>query len=264
MNNPYLIEPPFSVSFSGGESSAFMLRNILDAYGGQLPSNSKVLFANTGLEHEKTYKFVNEVSTRWSVDVTWIEYDPENRFKVVTPDSARTNGEPFDELIEKKGFLPTPVSRMCTTNLKMRAMIHYLKSLGWDDWDSAIGLRADEPKRALGIKGDYASEHPVCPMYHAGHTLEDVEEYWSNQAFRLDIPRWMGNCCGCFLKSRGRLEMVGDAEPGQLEWWSKTEQRTGKTFRIDRPNYSQLLHQITIQGRLFEDDGSTIPCRCTD
>ena len=74
----------------------------------------------------------------------------------------------------------------------------------------------------------------------------------------------MGNCCGCFLKSRGRLEMVAEAEPDQLEWWARTEEKTGKRFRLDRPGYRQVMTQITIQGRLFDDDGSTIPCRCTD
>ena len=46
----YLIETPFVVSFSGGRTSAFMLRNILDAYGGSLPAQGHVVFANTGKE----------------------------------------------------------------------------------------------------------------------------------------------------------------------------------------------------------------------
>ena len=74
----------------------------------------------------------------------------------------------------------------------------------------------------------------------------------------------MGNCVGCFLKSRGRLEMVAEAEPHQLDWRAKAEEKMGKTFRIDRPSYTNLLTQVSIQGKLFEDDGSTIPCNCTE
>lgn len=264
MLNHYKIKTPFSVQFSGGESSAFMLKNILDAYDGFLPPDSRVLFANTGLEHPKTLEFVQRVEEEWNVPIRWIEYDLEHKFKVVQPETASRNGEPFDALLDKKGYVPTPVARVCTVNLKMRAMAAYLMSLGWDDWDAAIGLRADEPKRAQRIQPDNKRETPVCPMYQAGHTLDDVENFWRSQPWRLEIPRWMGNCCGCFLKSRGRIEMVGEEDPSLLEWWAKAEERIGKPFRIDRPNYRQLLTQITIQGRLYGDDGSTLPCSCTD
>lgn len=262
--NHYRLEPPFSVSFSGGESSAFMLRKILDAWGGRLPADGLVLFANTGLEHPKTLEFVQRVEKEWNVLIRWIEYDAEHRFKLVEPETASRNGEPFDALIGKKEYLPTPVARVCTVNLKMRAMAAYLMSLGWDDWDAAVGLRADEPKRAQRIKPDNSRETPVCPMYLSGHSLDDVEQFWSSHPWRLEIPRWMGNCCGCFLKSRGRIEMVAEEEPEQLHWWAKTEQETGKRFRLDRPGYASLLEQVTIQGRLFDDDGSTQSCRCTD
>ena len=264
MLNHYKIQTPFSVQFSGGESSAFMLRNILDAYDGALPSDGLVLFANTGLEHPKTLDFVQRVQEEWNVPIQWIEYDLEKKFRVVEPETASRNGEPFDALIDKREYPPTPVARICTVNLKMRAMAAYLMSLGWDDWDAAIGLRADEPKRAQRIKPDNSRETVVCPMYLAGHTLQDVETFWSSHPWRLEIPRWMGNCCGCFLKSRGRIEMVGNEDPSLLEWWAKAEERLGKPFRIDRPSYRQIITQLTIQGQLFEDDGSTLPCSCTD
>jgi len=52
--NPYKITGPAVVSFSGGATSGFMLKQILDSYSGVLPDNIVVCFANTGLEHEKT------------------------------------------------------------------------------------------------------------------------------------------------------------------------------------------------------------------
>ena len=36
MTNPYQIEPPALISFSGGRTSGYMLRQILDAYDGRL------------------------------------------------------------------------------------------------------------------------------------------------------------------------------------------------------------------------------------
>lgn len=267
MIDHYRLEPPFVVSFSGGETSAFMLRKILDAYGGQLPDDALVLFNNTGLEHEETLRFVQRVSEDWDVDVRWLEYRGPQAFEVVDFESASRAGEPFDLLINEKGYLPTPVARVCTSNLKMRTGIHYLRSLGWTDWDNAIGLRADEPRRATRIRSDYGSETPICPMYHAGDSLREVEAYWSAQPWRLGIPRYLGNCCGCFLKSRKRLETIGLDHPELLEWWARTEERVGSVFRLDRPTYRGLLTQLTIQGRLFGDDDpddDSIPCTCTE
>lgn len=37
MSDPFLIEGPAAISFSGGRTSALMLRRILDAHGGTLP-----------------------------------------------------------------------------------------------------------------------------------------------------------------------------------------------------------------------------------
>ena len=35
--------------------------------------------------------------------------------------------------------------------------------------------------------------------------------------------------------------------------------------RKDRPDYATILHQVTIQGRLFQEyDDDTIPCECTE
>jgi len=260
--NPYKIETPFVVSFSGGATSGFMLRRIMDAYGGELPEDSRVVFSNTGLEHEKTLEFVHEIESRWC-PVHWIEYDPETKYKVVNYETASRKGEPFSALIEKKQYLPNPVARICTVNLKIRASAAFIMDQGFDDWNNAIGLRYDEPRRVHRIKGDRKAETVICPMYHAGHTLIDVESWWNDQPFRLEIPRWMGNCVGCYLKSRGRIEMVAEHEPEQLDWWANEEAKMGKTFRKDR-SFKGIQLQVMNQGRLYEDDGTSIPCHCHD
>jgi len=262
MNNPYKIEPPFVVSFSGGATSGFMLRKIIDAWGGELPEDSRVVFANTGLEHSKTIDFVHEIEQRWC-PVTWVEYCPELKYKVVTYETASRKGEPFSQMIEKKKYLPNPVARICTVNLKIKATTAYLMDQDFDEWNNAIGLRKDEPHRVHRIKGDRGCESVCCPMYQAGDTLDDVENWWKLQEFRLDLPRHMGNCVGCYLKSRGRIEMVAEDEPHQLDWWVDQEKKTGNTFRKDR-TFRGIQLQVLQQGRLFDDDGSSIPCNCTD
>ena len=58
--NPYKIEGPALISFSGGRTSAYMLYQILQAHGGELPPNLYVTFANTGKEMPETLDFITE------------------------------------------------------------------------------------------------------------------------------------------------------------------------------------------------------------
>ena len=106
MINPYKIEEPALISFSGGRTSGFMLWNILKAFDGKLPEDIFVVFANTGKEAPETLDFVNDISNKWDVDIKWLELSihqerPIWRTKEVTYETASKNGEPFDMLIEK-------------------------------------------------------------------------------------------------------------------------------------------------------------------
>jgi 3'-phosphoadenosine 5'-phosphosulfate sulfotransferase (PAPS reductase)/FAD synthetase len=65
--NPFEITEPTCISFSGGRTSAYMLRRVLQAHGGKLPAEAVVCFANTGKEDEATLRFVQRVSDEWAV-----------------------------------------------------------------------------------------------------------------------------------------------------------------------------------------------------
>jgi predicted phosphoadenosine phosphosulfate sulfurtransferase len=56
---PYLIPGPACISFSGARTSGYMLRQIVDAYGGTLPDDVIVAFMNTG-KREETLRFVHD------------------------------------------------------------------------------------------------------------------------------------------------------------------------------------------------------------
>ena len=70
MNNPYKFNEPIHIAFSGGRSSAFMLKKIIDA---GLPNGSQVVFCNTGKEMEETLEFVRDCSINWNVPIVWLE-----------------------------------------------------------------------------------------------------------------------------------------------------------------------------------------------
>ena len=47
-NNPFLLETPGVINFSGGRTSAFMLYKTIEAHDGVLPEHCYVIFCNTG------------------------------------------------------------------------------------------------------------------------------------------------------------------------------------------------------------------------
>ena len=65
------------ISFSGGRTSAYMLRMLLDEHDGTLPDDWITIFTNTGKEKPETLDFVNQCSIRWNVPIVWLEYVPD-------------------------------------------------------------------------------------------------------------------------------------------------------------------------------------------
>jgi 3'-phosphoadenosine 5'-phosphosulfate sulfotransferase (PAPS reductase)/FAD synthetase len=275
--NPYKIDAPALVSFSGGRTSGFMLRQILDAHGGTLPEGMVVTFANTGKERSETLDFVHEVETRWAVPVTWLEYrysDGSHGYAVVDYATASRAGEPFDALIAVKQFLPNPVMRFCTTELKVRVMKKHMQSLGHEAWDVVLGLRADEPRRVANARksADRDRWTNVMPMAAAGHTLADVRGFWRTAPFDLKLEQHEGNCDLCFLKSAEKIAMILRERPDLAAWWIEKESgelvraksAANATFRSDRPRYANLLKIVQEQPVFEFGDGCLEECNCTD
>lgn len=228
MNAYELPKGKVQIAFSGGRTSAFMLHEILETNGG-IPENACVTFQNTGREMLETLDFVQEVSDRWSVDVKWLEYSPTAPFyKLVNFETASRNGEPFEALIRKKQYLPNPVTRFCTIELKVRTAKRYLRQLGWHRWTNAIGIRADEPLRLnkSPVKDRWTNWHPLAS---AGVSKEIVSEFWKKQNFDLELPNvkgncWLGNCDGCFLKSEANIAALTREFPSHAAWWERMEE----------------------------------------
>ena len=151
--NPFIIKEPTCISFSGGRTSAYMLWRVLQAHDMILPSDAKVIFCNTGKEHEATLDFVRDIEKQWNVPIVWLEYLKEQpKFKIVNYDTASRNGEPFAELITNKQFLPNSVMRFCTTELKIHPITRYMASIGHEEFQTFAGIRADEPRRVVKLR----------------------------------------------------------------------------------------------------------------
>jgi 3'-phosphoadenosine 5'-phosphosulfate sulfotransferase (PAPS reductase)/FAD synthetase len=152
------------VSFSGGRSSAMMAKIMIDNY----PKDELIFtFANTGKEMPETLDFVNACDKNWNLNVVWIEFCPEEKYMVVNYETASRDGKPFEQLIEKRNYLPNRVTRFCTSDLKIKPMSQYLQSLGFKEWDAAVGIRKDEPNRYHKMKNKVKNKkichHLVSP-----------------------------------------------------------------------------------------------------
>lgn len=280
MSNPFEIIEPTCISFSGGRTSAYMLYRILQAHDMSLPSEAIVCFANTGKECEETLEFVHDCETNWGVKINWLEYKahetPKDRFRVVNFETASRDGEPFFDSINQNGklYLPNPVARICTINMKIRVIHHFLKSLGWKhnenmDW---VGIRADEQRRAAKI------DRSRTPLVAAGITKEHVGAFWKSHAFDLKLPNnngvtMHGNCDLCFLKPAHQIQSLIQEKPERALWWMKMEAHAnssnktygdGAKFRKDRPSYAEMHKYALAQTDMFDKNEEGIACFCGD
>ena len=288
---PYMLPPgAVQIAFSGGRTSAYMLHRILEA-NGELPDRVVVSFQNTGREMPETLDFVQECAARWNVKVVWLEYrlrwtgaehDVKNKvfdtgahsFEVVSHNSASRNGEPMEQLLEFYGFIPTAISRWCTGRLKIKTSAAYLKSLGWTEWTTGTGIRADEKTRAKHDGKKLDRNWLWHPLYRDGVTKFDVQRFWDSQPFDLRLPNIggktaLGNCDGCFLKSeQARAELVRH-HPDRAAWWARMEARyNGKRAALRKGggdsdtfnkagSWADLISHVESQGDwIFDTDGA--------
>ena len=236
MTDPFRIDGPAVISFSGGRTSGYMLRRILDA---GLQPDVHVLFADTGKEFPATYAFVNACAEQWGVPIQWVN---------------RPGG--FTQLITDKRFLPNPVMRFCTTELKLKPITQWMHGRGYSTFDTVVGIRADEPKRIATMR----ERGLFVPLADAGITRADVMAFWARQPFDLQLQPRESNCDLCFLKGYGLRRQIVRDHPETLAWWVEQEHRIGGRFRHDAPGYADLARQPD----LFVGDDSLADCFCHD
>ena len=292
LRNPYRVPLPAVISFSGGRTSGFMLKKIVDAYGGRLPDSVAVIFANTGIEREETLQFVDVCGRAWGVDIVWLEYlwDAPHRTRVVDFATASRKGEPYAALIDRKGFVPNVKLRACSSFLKRDRIESYARHwLGLKRWHSVIGLRADEQRRVLRMRamncGSRTGARAVLPLADAGVREADILDWWKRQPFDLGIPSYAGNCDLCYLKGRAKLIRLIRADPSRADWWIEQEARVAnrtapdgracesmRRFRLAE-TYAELKAAALTHRDLFDDaaassgesaESASFDCHCTD
>lgn len=258
--DPFKITEPTCISFSGGRTSAYMLWRVLQSNGG-LPAEAIVCFANTGKEEEATLKFVQDCSEQWSVPITWLEYRADGCIVVDFATASRL-GEPFDALTTKKSYLPNPVARFCTEELKVKPIKKFTEM---NDDQTMVGVRADEPNRIVKMR----KRGMLIPLADAKVTQRTVQAFWKAQPFDLGLEfrngvTAKGNCDLCFLKGPYQVISLVLDSPNRAVWWAGQEKKVGATFRSDRPSYASMLQFSKEQRDMFDPNEEAISCFCGD
>lgn len=241
-------------SFSGGRTSAYMWRRLLDLYRGDPDVELVAVMANSSQEDPRTLKFASECNRRWNGGLVLVEavvrpaLGDKTLHRVVSFEGANQTGAVFEDVIAKYG-IPNTSYPHCTRELKQRPIHDYVQqALGWEpgSYDTAIGIRADEIDR---ISENYVEERFIYPLADWRVRKEDVLRWWASQDFDLDLPgEHYGNCVWCWKKSERKLLTLMKDSPEAFDFPARMEalypfagsNKDGQPRRFFRKNWTTL------------------------
>lgn len=242
------------VSFSGGETSAFMaqwLNNHYEEFGYE---NIVFVFANTGQENEETLEFVERCDKHFKLNVQWIEADVIHEYKKGTRyyrtdfDNASRNGEPFENVISKYG-IPNQANPKCTNELKGAPIAAFGKD--WFDgnkYHTAIGIRKDEADRINAKAKELGFLYPLISSKMIPSTKPMINFYWRSMPFRLELKGYQGNCKTCWKKSDKKLYQIAKENPNAFDFMKHMEQKYGNFIPPQR------IEKYTADGKELPKD----------
>jgi hypothetical protein len=254
------------------------------------------VFANTGMEHPDTLRFLRDIDTNFGLGIVWVEGVTQHgrrvstQHRVVDFDSAYSHdqwadvGHPFHSYILKYG-IPNVKFLGCTREMKLNAIHSYMRTLGFKrmaDYHTAIGIREDESRRVSVRAGVENIFYPLVDMNPVDK--EDVLEWWSQYEWDLNIPEWLGNCLACYKKSYKKLKAVWQDFPQAFEFTEAMENTYGllgpefkkdpsarsRTFFRMGASTTRLLDSFLITGEptsyinIMDDAGCSESCELFD
>jgi len=230
---------PLVISFSGGRTSAYMTWRLLDKYKGK--REILVVFANTGKEREETLQFIHDCDTHYNFGTVWLEsvqYHGKRKaagYKLVTFETANRMGAPFEDMIKKHG-IPNAAFPHCSRELKKNPINAYIREyLKWKDYEIALGIRADEPKRLT------KKPKVIYPLaYEFPSTKLSVNQWWHRNRFNLNLKDYEGNCNMCWKKSKRKLLTILVENHEYGDWWNEMEVKYGEFVPP-----TQSAHRVT-------------------
>ena len=227
------------VAFSGGRTSGYMSKWLKDNMSHLY--DFTFVYANTGLEHEKTLEFVDKCDKYFDLNLHWVEaiIDPRPNkgtdYTVVNYETACRNNRLFKDMCAVYGLMNKNFIH-CTRELKIQPLDKFANDyLGKNNYRKALGIRHDEFRR---VRNDPKIIYPLATITKT--TKQEILDWWKNQPFDLEIEEHFGNCVGCYKKSDKKLKMIADEAPEYFDPFIELEEK----YRFVKTNTENLERKI--------------------
>jgi hypothetical protein len=235
------------INFSGGKTSAYMTIH-------EYKEGDIVIFCDTGREHPKTYKFINDFEAYENIPIVRLKYE---------------GG--FEGVIKKRRAIPNNFKRFCTIELKIKTARRYLRKLGITTYENFVGFRHDEPLRIKRRKKMWKTVTDVFPLNDKKIDKQIINDYWAKKPYTLEIPSILGNCTLCFMKGKNAIMNILSSYPELADEWIADEdifKENGKGYQYFEGLSMRQMRDIAKNNLFKEQDLSLISpafdCACTN
>ena len=282
---------PVILHFSGGRSSAVMVKKYLEEYDVDTP----VIFCNTGMETRETLifvaAFVSHLKKKYGYFyLPWLEFaldkDGKPTYREVNFNTADKEGNVFFNMVKSSKFIPSRQRRQCTTMLKVETAGRFIrKELGLKEWTSAVGFRADEPRRvaAMNAKNEHIefarnggrdAEGKKIRLSADAQIMAAPLDEWSidKGGVMREIAEWewvkdlpfdalnpnvqLSNCDGCFYGNLAKHIKVCVEKPAMAARWDEMEQWRQKNGapKFNPPEARVAWYKMNMNAELPENE----------
>ena len=243
------------ITVSGGRSSAMMARHIQTSEKYK-DYNKVFVFANTGMERYETINFLKNIEKYWEIQLIKVEGVYSDvmgigvNYKKVDWDNLNMNANPFSECImhmNKGSFsgMPNQEAPYCSERLKTIPCKKLCDDIfGTNNYIKAIGFRKEDmPKRITWaeIKEDKTRIFPLLTDFKYPIGQIELNKWWDNQPFKLEIHNKFGNCELCWKKSDKNLIESIRYGTRFIEWYKEHEVKYNNTSFRDRKSITDLV-----------------------
>ena len=169
------------LSLSGGKDSTalafFMKENMPEIF-----EKTELVFCDTECELPETYDYLNKIEIFLNKKITWLR-----------PEKS------FEHIMTTCGYLPSPIRRWCTIELKTKPFENFIKKRLDGLINLYIGIRADEMFRAK--YGRYRNKQikEIYPFVDRGLTKNDIENILKESGINLPKYYEWSNRSGCYF-----------------------------------------------------------------
>ena len=260
------------VMFSGGASSAYIAKWVVDQFGIE---NSVLFFTDTQWEDEDNYRFMEDVAEYIGIEITRV-----------------ADGRTPEDIFFEKRFLGNARMAKCSEVLKVRKTLDYVEELRMKGLEPILyfGIGPHEKHRADSLSKNY--EHlPLEPIRTAFPMIDSISQevkarYIVENEWKIKLPRMYelgfhhancaGKCCRAGMHHFANLYLVW---PHRYKEFEEMEERfrkeindnvsmmkrNGKPYTLKefRENELEKMEKKELEEYAKQKDTDSIPCFCS-